>query len=220
MKSQIIWVDEAGRWAWAWPVVAACVFWQWRCPIRSMLQDSKKMSPENREKTYHHILELAEKKKLFFAVWIISNDIIDTVGIREANRLAMELALQQIQNTEYPVLCSSKNWEWITTKDEKIQSEGICLMIDGRDNYTFDLPNLPKPEYIVRGDSKIKQIMAASILAKVTRDTLMRDFEKQFSWYGFAQHKGYGTQLHQKTLQKLGVSEIHRRSYRPVSVIT
>lgn len=119
------------------------------------------------------------------------------MGIREANRLAMLHALQEIQNTEY-----------------KIQSEGIRLLVDGRDNYQFNIPDLPKPEYIVRGDSKIKQIMAASIIAKVTRDTLMKDFEKQFPGYGFAQHKGYGTELHQQALQKLGVTEIHRRSYK------
>jgi len=75
----------------------------------------------------------------------------------------MLYALQEMQNTEY-----------------NIHNEGIRLLIDGRDNYQFDILNLPKPEYIVRGDSKIKQIMAASILAKVTRDTLMQDFEKQF----------------------------------------
>jgi ribonuclease HII len=61
--------------------------------------------------------------------------------------------------------------------------------------------------------------MAASILAKVIRDNLMRDFEKEFPGYGFAQHKGYGTRLHQTTLQKLGVSEIHRRSYKPIVVL-
>jgi ribonuclease HII len=72
-----------------------------------------------------------------------------------------------------------------TVMDSRIKSENdgdpeIRLLIDGRDNYQFDIPDLPEPEYIVRGDSKIKQIMAASILTKVTRDTLMRDFEKQF----------------------------------------
>ena len=58
--------------------------------------------------------------------------------------------------------------------------------------------------------------MAASIIAKVTRDNLMREYEKQFPGYGFSQHKGYGTQLHQKSLQELGVCEIHRRSYKPI----
>jgi len=111
-------------------------------------------------------------------------------------------SLQGIQSTKY-----------------KIHNEGIRLLIDGRDNYQFDIPDFPKPEYIVRGDSKIKQIMAASILAKVTRDHIMQDFENQFSGYGFARHKGYGTQLHQMELTKLGVCEIHRKSYKPISAL-
>lgn len=85
--------------------------------------------------------------------------MIDAVGIREANRQAMEEALRKVQNTEY-----------------RGQNEEL-LLIDGRDNYVFDISHLPEPEYIVRGDSKVKQIMAASILAKVTRDRLMIDYE-------------------------------------------
>lgn len=131
---------------------------------------------------------------------MIDATIIDAVGIREANRRAMEGALRSMCNVQ----CSMCN-------------EGFCLKIDGRDNYIFDIPDLPKPEYVVRGDSKIKQIMAASIIAKVTRDRLMTDYENQFIGYGFAKHKGYGTALHQEKLQELGVSEIHRKSYKPIS---
>ena len=85
--------------------------------------------------------------------------MIDAVGIREANRQAMEEALRKVQNTEY-----------------RGQNEEL-LLIDGRDNYVFDISHLPEPEYNVRGDSKVKQIMAASILAKVTRDRLMLECE-------------------------------------------
>jgi ribonuclease HII len=58
--------------------------------------------------------------------------------------------------------------------------------------------------------------MAASIIAKVTRDRMMREYDLAFSWYGFAQHKGYGTPWHQKALQKLGICKIHRKSYKPI----
>ena len=202
MKLWTIWVDEVGRGAWAWPVVAASIFWAWRCPIKGILWDSKKLSSSEREKTYQEIVQLSLQWKLYYGVWIIENTVIDVVGIREANRLAMLQSLQRIQNTE----C-------------KIYSKENRLMIDGRDNYQFDIVWLPAPKYIIRWDSKVKQIMAASILAKVIRDNLMRDFEKEFPGYGFVQHKGYGTRLHQKTLQKLGVSEIHRRSYKPIVVL-
>lgn len=86
--------------------------------------------------------------------------MIDVLGIREANRLAMSEALTQIRNTK--------------PKEQR----DMILLVDGRDNYVFDIPDVPEPEYIVRGDSKIKQIMAASILAKVTRDELMIGQEK------------------------------------------
>jgi hypothetical protein len=76
---------------------------------------------------------------------------------------------------------------------KNVKLKEFSLLIDGRDNYVFDIRGMPEPEYIVRGDSKIKQIMAASILAKVTRDMIMIDYENTFPGYGFARHKGYGT---------------------------
>jgi ribonuclease HII len=200
IKHCIIGVDEAGRGAWAGPVVAACVEWSGRNPIRGKLWDSKMLKPHEREKTYEEIFKLREQWKLTLGVGIVDASVIDEVGIREANRLAMLEALRSMNNEK-----------WI------MNNGGILLKIDGRDNYSFDIPGLPNPKYIVRGDSKIKQIMAASIIAKVTRDRLMTDFENQFIGYGFAKHKGYGTALHQKTLQELGVCEIHRRSYKPCS---
>jgi ribonuclease HII len=202
-NATIIGVDEAGRGAWAGPAVAACVLWQGKNPIRWILRDSKKMSPKEREKTYEEILLLVHKWKLIYGIGIIDNAIIDTLGIREANRLAMQEALNQIQNTKY-----------------KRQKQDLFLFIDGRDNYSFDIIDLPKPEYIVRGDSKIQQIMAASIVAKVTRDRLMIDLENTFPWYGFARHKGYGTQTHQSALQKIGITKIHRKSYKPIKLAT
>ena len=195
----VIGVDEAGRGAWAGPVVAACVLWQGKNPIRWILRDSKKMTPKDREKTYQEILHGADSWKLVYGIGIISNDIIDSVGIREANRLAMQEALYKIQSV-------------------KINHDALIL-IDGRDNYLFDVPDLPRPKYIVRGDSLVPQIMAASVMAKVTRDRLLIEYEDVYPGYGFLQHKGYGTQIHQKALKKLGVSELHRRTYRPIAEI-
>lgn len=192
----VIGVDEAGRGAWAGPVVAACVLWSGKNPIKSILRDSKKMTEKEREKTYDEIISLAQAWKLSYWIGIVSHAIIDTVGIREANRLAMEEALS------------------------KIKKEGIHVLIDGRDNYSFDIPDLPTPEYIVRGDSKVKQIMAASILAKVTRDRIMQEYEPLFPGYWFEKHKGYGTKKHQQALITLGVIEIHRKSYAPIKLAT
>jgi ribonuclease HII len=198
-KPCIIGVDEAGRGAWAGPVVAACVLWSGRNPFKGLLNDSKKMNAKSRQVAYEEILQLEKIGRLTYGVGIMSNAVIDRVGIREANRLAMSEALAQVQNAK-----------------GKIQNGGISLKIDGRDNYAFDIPVLPEPEYIVRGDSKIKQIMAASILAKVTRDRIMADYENTFPGYGFERHRGYGTAIHQQALWELGICEIHRKSYQPI----
>ncbi len=148
-------------------------------------------------------MTLAWEKKIYYGIWIIGNDVIDNVGIREANRRAMLDALIQMTN-----------YEWQITNEEK------KLLIDGRDNYVFNISGLPEPEYIVRGDTLVPQIMAASILAKVTRDHLMMDYEVSFPGYGFSKHKGYGTSLHQKSLCFQGVCPIHRKSYRPIMLVT
>ncbi|MBN9282289.1 MAG: ribonuclease HII [Hyphomicrobium denitrificans] len=71
---------------------------------------------------------------------------------------------------------------------------------------------------IVKGDSKCLSIAAASIVAKVTRDRLMMDFARAYPGYGFERHKGYGTPEHQAAIAKLGVSALHRRSFRPVQL--
>lgn len=189
----VIGVDEAGRGSWAGPVVAACVCWSGKNPITWILKDSKQMTEKDRNKTHDEIVRLSQKNKLSYGIGIIDSSIIDSVWIREANRRAMEAALLALEN------------------------EAKYLLIDGRDNYSFDI-DLPEPEYIVRGDSKVKQIMAASILAKVTRDHIMTQYEEKFPWYGFQKHKWYGTEMHQKALKKLGVSEIHRKSYRPIKL--
>ena len=156
------------------------------------------MNSKTREVTYEEILELSKKWKLRHGIGIISNALIDSVGIREANRMAMREALQKMNNDEW-----------------RMNNDGF-LLIDGRDNYTFDIPALPPPEYIVRGDSIVLQIMAASILAKVTRDRLMVEYEALFPGYGFVTHKGYGTAIHDQALKRLGACEIHRTSYKPI----
>lgn len=193
----VLGVDEAGRGAWAGPVVAACVVWTGKNPLKNILRDSKKMNAQMRDITYEEILQLAKKWKLSYGVGIIPNTVIDTVGIREANRLAMSEALSQVQN-----------------------NGTYRLLIDGRDNYIFDIVDLSQPEYIVRGDDIVPQIMAASIVAKVTRDRIMMEYGRLFPWYWFEKHKWYGTDLHQKTLKTNWISEIHRKSYAPIKLAT
>lgn len=92
---------------------------------------------------------------------------------------------------------------------------GLCL-VDGN-----CLPRLDQPaRAVVGGDGLHEEIMAASILAKVSRDAVMRALEAQYPGYGFAAHKGYPTRAHLAALQRLGVSPAHRRSYAPVAQLS
>ncbi|MCK5666052.1 MAG: ribonuclease HII, partial [Thiotrichaceae bacterium] len=86
------------------------------------------------------------------------------------------------------------------------------VLVDGK-----FCPEIPFPcEAIIKGDSKVTAISAASILAKVFRDNEMVLMDEQYPGYGFAKHKGYPTKIHIEALQNLGVTPIHRRSFKPV----
>ena len=89
------------------------------------------------------------------------------------------------------------------------------VLVDGNHE-----PSLPcRCQAIIKGDNKVKEIMAASILAKTARDALMRKLDQRYPGYGLARHKGYPTQAHLAALRSLGVLPIHRRSYAPVRAL-
>lgn len=114
---------------------------------------------------------------------------IDELGLTAATRLAMGRALGQI-----------------TCDYEEI-------IIDGAYNY---FPHNPKCRVIIKADAQVPAVSAASIIAKVARDNFMSEIAKKYPNYGFEQHVGYGTTLHLEKLKELGVSKIHRLSYKPV----
>lgn len=90
------------------------------------------------------------------------------------------------------------------------------VIIDGNHNY---LPNEPRASFLIKADATVPAVSAASIIAKVARDEFMEMAAKGFPGYGFEQHVGYGTKLHLEQLQKLGVTDIHRKSYKPVRAL-
>lgn len=114
---------------------------------------------------------------------------IDALNILQASLLAMQRAVSQL-----------------TLKPDRV-------LVDGN-----QMPNIPYPgEAIIKGDSKIPEISAASIIAKVTRDSLLMTLDVQFPQYGFAKHKGYPTKQHIQALAAHGVTLHHRRSFSPVA---
>lgn len=127
-------------------------------------------------------------QKAYWAVGIVSNLEIDHYGLTKATAKAFLRALQGLSRVPDRIL------------------------IDGRDVFSFPYPT----EAIIKGDAKIRCISAASIVAKVTRDRLMRQYALLYNQYGFERHKGYGTRSHQNALACYGVTPLHRRSYSPV----
>jgi len=143
------------------------------------------------EKKREYLFEQIKTKALCYCVARAEVEEIDAINIFQATLLAMKRAIVGLSITPDKV------------------------MVDGKFCPQIKLPC----EAIVKGDSLITAISAASILAKVTRDNEMKDLHSLYPGYGFAQHKGYPTKVHIEALQKLSVSPVHRRSYKPVQKI-
>jgi ribonuclease HII len=180
-------VDEAGRGPLAGAVYAAAVILNPQRPIHG-LADSKKLTEKKRDALAIEIKQHA----LAWAIASSSVEEIDSINILQASLLAMKRAIEIMQ-----------------------MQFGIApdlVQVDGNKCPTINLPC----EAIVKGDSKVQAISAASILAKTARDAELYALDKEYPMYGFAQHKGYPTAAHINLLQLNGVSPIHRRSYAPV----
>ena len=191
----IIGVDEAGRGPLAGPVVAAAVALKDHEQLQSKVDDSKALSPEQREKAFKEIYD-----KAYVGVGVMSETVIDRSNILEATFLAMTNAVENLV-----IQFSTK-----VNRDPTF-SHDICLLIDGP-LFKAQLPY--KYQTIVQGDKHVLSIACASIIAKVTRDRILNVYDKIFPEYGFRQHKGYGTPQHFKAIDEHGLSLIHRRTFR------
>ena len=184
-------LDEAGRGAWAGPVVAAVVVLPSTADIAYTLtgvNDSKQLTANQRQ-NFEKIIKV---NSAGYGIGQADHIEIDSIGILAATRLAMMRALEQLSiNAGH-------------------------LLID-----YLHLPDYPlKQTALIKGDARSLSIACASILAKTHRDAIMTDLDQIYPGYGFASHKGYGTQKHRAALEKLGVSTVHRKSFRPVSAIS
>ena len=181
-------VDEAGRGPLAGPVVAAAVILEPSRPVAG-LADSKVLSPARRE-----VLATAiRSQSLAWSLGWADATEIDTLNILQATMLAMRRALAALAVPPQHVI------------------------IDG--NRCPDLGGLAfecTVESVVKGDSLVPSVSAASILAKVARDEHMRVLDGRHPGYGLADHKGYPTASHIAALRRLGPSPVHRRSFAPV----
>lgn len=200
-------IDEAGRGPLAGPVVACATLFR-KFETRNskleidledkrwkLVRDSKKLSEKQREEAYEFVQE-----QFWVGIGIIGPETIDRVNILQATFLAMRSALSALKK------------QFAINNKQEVR---LNLLIDGNQA----IPNISmEQEAIVNGDSLVRSIAAASIMAKVTRDRIIVAADALFPGYGLAEHKGYGTAEHMAALRKLGPSPIHRMSFRPVQL--
>jgi len=182
-------VDEAGRGAWAGPVMAGAVILPNDPEIADRLagvRDSKQMTARERER----MAVVIQEQSICWAVEEASNLEIDQMGILKATQTAMMRALEQLTPAPQSLLV-----DFVRLKEVSLPQQ--C------------------PSH---GDNLSLSIAAASILAKVTRDRWMcEQAEVLFPQYGFSRHKGYGTRIHAEALENYGCCSLHRKTFRPVA---
>ena len=177
-------VDEVGRGCLAGAVVAAAVVLDVTKPLPKGLNDSKKLTANNRQRIADEIKNIA----VCYAIAQIEADIIDRINILQATKLAMIAAVEQL--------------------DPKAD----FLLIDAVNLKECGLPQ----KSIIGGDAVSASIAAASVIAKVYRDEMMRELDRVHPEYGFARHVGYGTPEHFAALRKHGACQIHRKTFKGV----
>jgi len=182
-------IDEAGRGPLAGPVVAACVIIGPDFKIEPGDLELVTDSKKLSAKKREKIFKVIHEKALAVEIGVVDNEMIDKINILQASFLAMRHALKKI----------------------KLQPDYI--LTDGQ----FKIPKISTAQSaIIKGDSTVWVIAAASIIAKVSRDWIMNNLASEYPDYNFAKHKGYGTSEHLKNIAQYGPCPIHRYSFAPL----
>ena len=192
---KIIGIDEVGRGPLAGPVTVCAVCCDEKIykslfknkNLPALGKDSKKLKEKDRKIFDKYLRQLSKEGKIEFKIVHISNKIIDEKGISFSIKKAI-------------INC---------IKGLKIEKESKFLL-DGGLKVPMEYKN---QKTIIKGDERERIIAWASILAKVSRDSLMIKASKKFPDYGFDVHKGYGTQKHREAIKKYGISGFHRKSF-------
>ena len=185
-------VDEAGRGCLAGPVVAAAVHVPFDVPVISYVKDSKKMTEKAREKAYE---EIVNDDRIKIGVACVEPPEIDEINILNATLKAMGVSISGVDGVKVALVDGDKSPAKFVEGDVNIKT-------------------------VVKGDDTMYSIACASIVAKVTRDRLMKELHEKFPEYGFSSHKGYGTAVHVQALENHGpIPFVHRFSFEPVRVV-
>ena len=136
------------------------------------------------EKRREALYDIILKKAVGYSISVVDNRVIDEVNILNATRKAFENALRGLE-----------------IRPQHVYTDAMAI--------ETDIPYTP----LIKGDAKVYTIAAASIVAKVTRDRIMREYDKQYPEYLFAKHKGYGTKAHYDAIRTYGILDIHRKTF-------
>jgi len=179
----VVGLDEAGRGPLAGPVAAATVLVKRNAKVALQGINDSKKLSEKQRNHFYKIL--TNHKDIKWGTGIVSEKIIDKINILNATKLAMQKAIDDLGcKTDY-------------------------LLIDGNFKIKSDISQ----KSIIRGDQKVISISAASIIAKVTRDRIMINYDKKYPQYNFKKHKGYPTEFHRQKIKEIGPCKIHRKSF-------
>jgi len=190
--SAVCGVDEAGRGPWVGPVAAGAVMFLSRDinpEILAQIDDSKKLTAKKREKLYNLLLQEAEAGHLTYGIGTASAAEIDALNILQATFLAMKRAVAKLNPQPKHALIDGN----------RLPADFCCAT-----------------SCYIGGDARSYSIAAASVLAKVYRDNLMKELALRYPGYGFEKNAGYGTKDHIEGLKKYGITPEHRKSYKPI----
>ena len=213
-NSIMIGVDEVGRGSWAGPIVAASCWinFQNYKLLPKDINDSKKISSKTRKKI---ILSLNNSVKYSSA--ISTPEEIDRYGLTVANIIAMKRSIYCLLHSFNENTIKKKlNFKVYVDGNYKPDFSSIDITLKKNKMIKLDSHDLYS---LVKGDEKSKTIALASIIAKETRDSIMRNYSLKYSQYKFDKHFGYGTVKHREAILKFGITPIHRKSFKPISTI-
>ena len=211
---KMIGVDEAGRGSWAGPLVAAACWIDFNNykSLHPDINDSKKLKSKKRKEIIHSL-----NKSIKYSTGISTEKEIDLYGLTFANSLAMKRSI-------FCLIQSFKNFP-------KDQIDLFHIYIDGKYKPDFSKVEITSVEQkkitltcnhlvpLIKGDSKSKTIALASIIAKETRDSIMRNYSSMYPSYHLEKNFGYGTYMHKNAILKHGISKLHRKSFKPIATI-
>ena len=192
INSPVIGLDEVGRGPLAGPVISCgCHFKNYTIinDLKDFIGDSKKLSAKKRELSFKCLQNLKKENIIDFHLGIANVEEIDNLNILEATKLSMKRVI------------------------DKFNLKNAQLIIDG--NFSLNYKSY-KEQSIIKGDNKSLSIAAASIIAKVHRDRLMKKLSIKFKDFGWEKNAGYGTKMHIKNIHRFGPTIHHRKTFEPI----